>query len=469
MALLDHEGDIPEEYLTGFEREMQETTDGKVTKSWKEYAKGYVPRGTEEVKFDEVKNKTAWFKDKDGLGKQTLSGTWQTESGKLGRQRAQVDKASQLMRACKMGDTRACELIQASTPGFSSDKFKSSQKRNAMSPYQRKGFAQGGMLDQTAKLWKMESTYPEFQKGIASRVTKDRVPTAPIEEEYMYSPTQGGYPQEYAEGGSVYDTEGSMLAPEVPLDFEEEMPMAEAPMMEEESELGLSPEETEVLGQAMSDYPELEVILNKVSSSVGTDEFTADGTVEGPGTETSDSIPARLSDGEFVFTAKAVKQLGVDKLRKMMDRAETDYDEAGNKQAFAQMSDAGFAKGGFFSRPSYNGGGLTGEPQAPEHLQSSKKDMPRDARGLGTRILDGLADFTGGNSEYAEAHEAHKDEMDARERNAWIDAHEDELAREAKTPEQNKEEIYPREDYPELYRDQDEYNSMLDGRKAIVR
>jgi hypothetical protein len=34
------------------------------------------------------------------------------------------------------------------------------------------------------------------------------------------------------------------------------------------------------------------------------------GKVSGPGTETSDSIPARLSDGEFVFTAKAVRGAG---------------------------------------------------------------------------------------------------------------------------------------------------------------
>jgi hypothetical protein len=34
------------------------------------------------------------------------------------------------------------------------------------------------------------------------------------------------------------------------------------------------------------------------------------GKVDGPGTGTSDSIPARLSDGEFVFTAKAVRGAG---------------------------------------------------------------------------------------------------------------------------------------------------------------
>jgi hypothetical protein len=35
-----------------------------------------------------------------------------------------------------------------------------------------------------------------------------------------------------------------------------------------------------------------------------------DGPIDGPGTGTSDSIPAMLSDGEFVFTAKAVRNMG---------------------------------------------------------------------------------------------------------------------------------------------------------------
>jgi hypothetical protein len=36
----------------------------------------------------------------------------------------------------------------------------------------------------------------------------------------------------------------------------------------------------------------------------------AGGAIDGPGTGTSDSIPARLSDGEFVMTAKAVRGAG---------------------------------------------------------------------------------------------------------------------------------------------------------------
>ena len=39
-------------------------------------------------------------------------------------------------------------------------------------------------------------------------------------------------------------------------------------------------------------------------------EHVGGGEVTGPGTGTSDSVPARLSDGEFVLTAKAVKNAG---------------------------------------------------------------------------------------------------------------------------------------------------------------
>lgn len=44
----------------------------------------------------------------------------------------------------------------------------------------------------------------------------------------------------------------------------------------------------------------------------GTSSFAAGGYVTGPGTSTSDSIPARLSAGEFVMKASAVRALGVE-------------------------------------------------------------------------------------------------------------------------------------------------------------
>jgi hypothetical protein len=44
--------------------------------------------------------------------------------------------------------------------------------------------------------------------------------------------------------------------------------------------------------------------------NVGIMNAAGGGEVEGPGTGTSDSVPARLSDGEFVLTAKAVRGAG---------------------------------------------------------------------------------------------------------------------------------------------------------------
>jgi len=44
--------------------------------------------------------------------------------------------------------------------------------------------------------------------------------------------------------------------------------------------------------------------------TTGTVYSAAGGEVNGPGTGTSDSVPARLSDGEFVLTAKAIRGAG---------------------------------------------------------------------------------------------------------------------------------------------------------------
>lgn len=52
-------------------------------------------------------------------------------------------------------------------------------------------------------------------------------------------------------------------------------------------------------------------IMNGVSIAGSVMKMSKGGDIEGPGTETSDSIPARLSDGEFVVRAAAVKLPGV--------------------------------------------------------------------------------------------------------------------------------------------------------------
>ena len=144
--------------------------------------------------------------------------------------------------------------------------------------------------------------------------------------------------QAYAEGDMVEDE--SLMTP-TGMNTEEMDGIAEANMeMEAEDNMdmgdmdavvdtsALSEEEEKVVDDAVEMFPELEAIIPKIVAT----EFTDDGEVEGPGTGTSDSIPALLSDGEFVFTAKSVKHIGVDKLRKMMKDAEAAYDSGMQSQ-----------------------------------------------------------------------------------------------------------------------------------------
>lgn len=73
--------------------------------------------------------------------------------------------------------------------------------------------------------------------------------------------------------------------------------------------------------------------LSYAKEGGSTDDFPRKtGKIEGPGTETSDDIPAMLSDGEFVMTAKAVRGLGSlngaseDKLEQRRKGAKMMYD-----------------------------------------------------------------------------------------------------------------------------------------------
>jgi hypothetical protein len=86
----------------------------------------------------------------------------------------------------------------------------------------------------------------------------------------------------------------------------------------------LTPEEQSFLTQELEQNTQLAMVFDKVIDVA--QEFAGSGPVEGPGSGVSDSIPARLSDGEFVFTAKAVDQIGADKLMAMMKDAEMEAD-----------------------------------------------------------------------------------------------------------------------------------------------
>lgn len=136
------------------------------------------------------------------------------------------------------------------------------------------------------------------------------------------------------EGGSM------MVPPEgVPVDTYSNIPpeeMAEAKASQlpdeqmEEQYLNfvinetLDDEEKSYLKNALESDPQLSAIIDKVVMTAS--EFSGAGEVEGPGTGVSDSIPARLSDGEFVMTKKATDQIGADNLQRMMDDAERAYD-----------------------------------------------------------------------------------------------------------------------------------------------
>jgi hypothetical protein len=91
-------------------------------------------------------------------------------------------------------------------------------------------------------------------------------------------------------------------------------------------------EEDEVyLMEVLQADSRLSMIFDRVMDTAS--EFSGDGPVEGLGSEVSDSIPARLSDGEFVMTAKAADEIGPDNLQNMMDEAEEVSD---NRQQAAQ-------------------------------------------------------------------------------------------------------------------------------------
>ena len=87
----------------------------------------------------------------------------------------------------------------------------------------------------------------------------------------------------------------------------------------------LNPEEQEFLMGALEQSPELMGVFDKILTV--SSEFSGAGAVNGTGTGVSDSIPARLSDGEFVITAKATEFIGADNLQRIMDQAERASDE----------------------------------------------------------------------------------------------------------------------------------------------
>ena len=127
----------------------------------------------------------------------------------------------------------------------------------------------------------------------------------------------------FQEGGSIDDQMMMAMTPPMESEMEPDGEMEDNYtrfIMEE----ALTEEEEDMLMSKLEQDEELAMIFDKVIDVA--QEFAGAGPVEGPGSGVSDSIPARLSDGEFVFTAKAVEEIGADNLMAMMKDAEIKAD-----------------------------------------------------------------------------------------------------------------------------------------------
>jgi len=172
--------------------------------------------------------------------------------------------------------------------------------------------------------------------------------------------------QQKAEGGEM-DQQMDML-----MGMEQEQTMLPDEEMEEDYvdyvvEETLSNEDRNYLIDALEKDDRLSMIFDQVVESAT--EFTGSGTVEGPGTGRSDSIPARLSDGEFVFTAKATDEIGSDNLMSMMKDAEAAANERQSVAYGGMVEDEGDPK----AIPIQTTGSQTAQGNIPRVAEPNRK------------------------------------------------------------------------------------------------
>ena len=162
----------------------------------------------------------------------------------------------------------------------------------------------------------IEDTIPEYRRpGYIDRLERETDPE---------KPTYFDDDIPFAEGGNVDAQMADMMS-------SEEIEATQLPDEEMEEDYvefimseALEPEEQQYLTDRLVEDDQLSMIFDKVVETAS--EFSGSGPVEGPGTGISDSIPARLSDGEFVMTAKATDAIGADTLDELMALAEQEAD-----------------------------------------------------------------------------------------------------------------------------------------------
>ena len=168
-----------------------------------------------------------------------------------------------------------------------------------------------------------------------------------------------------AEGGDVDDQMGVLIAIQPSEDKMNDEMLPDGEMEDDYIDYiisnSLNPEEENYLLSKLEKDDQLSMLFDKVIETAS--EFSGAGPVEGPGSGISDSIPARLSDGEFVFTAKATEQIGADTLQRMMEDAEAEADQR---------------------QPAYNGGEMEEQPsRVIESTVRVTKPVNRNVPALG--------------------------------------------------------------------------------------
>jgi hypothetical protein len=179
---------------------------------------------------------------------------------------------------------------------------------------------------QAAEEEEEDSSKKEMNESLQKEITQGKLEAAGMKRIYK------------VEGGSLLQDDMAMMEEDMPTEETHMMPdgtempgatheedMAPDGEMEKEFldfilDEALSPEEEDMLMSRLEQDEELAMLFDKVIDVA--QEFAGSGPVEGPGSGVSDSIPARLSDGEFVFTAAAVEEIGADNLMAMMKEAE---------------------------------------------------------------------------------------------------------------------------------------------------
>ena len=216
-----------------------------------------------------------------------------------------------------------------------------------------------GLLSRTTVVYTDENGEVIGSKETTTQVASDKIPPKMTKKQrdekvklfmdkakesdtfYDFNNTGGLMSREnYQEGqlvGAEEETAPVDTYPNIP---PEEMEEAEASQLPDEEMEGnyldfiidesLVEEEQTYLMNALEADPQLSVIFDKVIETAS--EFSGAGEVIGPGTGVSDSIPARLSDGEFVMTRKATDAIGPDNLQMLMDDAEMAYDYDGGRE-----------------------------------------------------------------------------------------------------------------------------------------